>query len=214
MESVLNKQTAQALTIPTAVERSYEPAQALTRPAAVERSFEPGEEVMVRDYRAGQDKWKPVVVKTKMGTKSYKVSVGSGLWKRHSDQIRKGHRDVQKYSESEARKEVLLKDDEITGPESPSIGKHDTTAEESGGETVPMLQENRPVESSSIPVPMSTSEESLIAVPNTIAEPSPRSHVPTINPQSEIHVPTINPQPEIHVPTINPQPEITTRYQM
>ena len=66
--------------------------QIQTRSTATEREFGIGEHVMVRDYRpSSMSKWRLATVKARIGPKTYYVEVGGGgVWKRHSDQIRRG----------------------------------------------------------------------------------------------------------------------------
>ena len=52
------------------------------------REFEVGDRVAVRNYRNDQ-KWVPVTIQEKRGTRSYEVLVEEcAVWQRHSDQIR------------------------------------------------------------------------------------------------------------------------------
>lgn len=66
----------------------------------VRRSLNIGEEVMVRDYRSNREKWIYGVIKDKVGTLTYDVSIGDTAWRRHIDQIRKSRRSLDEIIEN------------------------------------------------------------------------------------------------------------------
>lgn len=91
--------TRLALLRPQPGGRTYE-KQGSSQPSKPQRSFSEGEEVSVRSYR-GTSKWVPGTIATRTGPLSYEVEVGGTTWKRHTDQLRKGHTDDKRHLDPE-----------------------------------------------------------------------------------------------------------------
>ena len=51
-------------------------------------TFKQGDQVLVRDYRAQQEKWLPGAIQYENGPVTYGVNVNGAIWKRHVDQLR------------------------------------------------------------------------------------------------------------------------------
>jgi transposase InsO family protein len=63
------------------------------RHGAIARCFSPGACVYVKNFRGGQVKWIPAKVIHRIGNVLYKVQVGSYIWTRHVNHIRKRYDD-------------------------------------------------------------------------------------------------------------------------
>lgn len=99
------------------------------------------------------------------GQDGNQVSVGSGVWRKHSDHMRKEHRDVQEYAE-ESHKQAILEDDFI-GQELPCKAVQDTPVAESREGALPIQKDKGLIEVSLVPIPIATGEETTKAVPTT-----------------------------------------------
>ena len=79
------------------------------------RHFNVGQNVAVRDYRPGHDKWTSGIVSAHTGPLSYHVEVGNDKsWRRHTDQIVSASQEVEKtdqiVSDSQEVENVMVRD--------------------------------------------------------------------------------------------------------
>ncbi|KAF8791648.1 uncharacterized protein K02A2.6-like [Argiope bruennichi] len=79
------------------------------------REFQEGEKVAVRNY-SGPNKWKIGTIINRDGTLSYSIQVGTEIWKRHVDQIRKCGKSIEL---SQADTEIPIYDKELNFPDEP-----------------------------------------------------------------------------------------------
>ena len=77
-----------------------------------DREFDIGQSVLVENVHGGS-KWLPGIVLEKSGAVSYRVQVGEKIWRRHADQMRSGHRDVERDATHPETPEVLNSNPEI-----------------------------------------------------------------------------------------------------
>ncbi|XP_003739239.1 uncharacterized protein K02A2.6-like [Galendromus occidentalis] len=125
-----------------------------------ESKFAIGEPVSVRDYRSRHQKWTSGRVKKNCGSRICEVSVPSGTWRRHYEQIRKR---TDKNSDTSHELDCLIDCEinipkETTGPEVPEIEGTPSESHASRDQQATNQEEQHPSEESNDDSPVGEEE--------------------------------------------------------